>query len=48
LLALGFTVGRYLAKKKMRMTEQQEREADADFLPDQEELIQSATETIGL
>uniref|UniRef100_A0A2K6TQP9 Proteasome adapter and scaffold protein ECM29 n=1 Tax=Saimiri boliviensis boliviensis TaxID=39432 RepID=A0A2K6TQP9_SAIBB len=45
LLALGFTVGRYLAKKKIRMAEQQER--NADLLPDQEELIQSATETIG-
>jgi len=47
LLALGFTVGRYLAKKKMRMAEQQDLETDADFLPEQEELIQSATETIG-
>uniref|UniRef100_A0A8C5VKA6 Ecm29 proteasome adaptor and scaffold n=2 Tax=Euarchontoglires TaxID=314146 RepID=A0A8C5VKA6_MICMU len=42
LLALGFTVGRYLAKKK-----QQDPERNADFLPEQEELIQSATETIG-
>lgn len=47
LLALGFTVGRYLAKKKVRMAEQQDLETNADFLPDQEELIQSATETIG-
>uniref|UniRef100_A0A5F9DC61 Ecm29 proteasome adaptor and scaffold n=1 Tax=Oryctolagus cuniculus TaxID=9986 RepID=A0A5F9DC61_RABIT len=47
LLALGFTVGRYLAKKKMRTAEQQDLEADADFLPEQEELIRSATETIG-
>uniref|UniRef100_F7GT21 Ecm29 proteasome adaptor and scaffold n=2 Tax=Macaca TaxID=9539 RepID=F7GT21_MACMU len=47
LLALGFTVGRYLAKKKMRMAEQQDLERNADTLPDQEELIQSATETIG-
>ncbi|XP_008582127.1 PREDICTED: proteasome-associated protein ECM29 homolog [Galeopterus variegatus] len=47
LLALGFTVGRYLAKKKMRMAEQQDLETNADFLPEQEELIQSATETIG-
>uniref|UniRef100_A0A452SA85 Ecm29 proteasome adaptor and scaffold n=1 Tax=Ursus americanus TaxID=9643 RepID=A0A452SA85_URSAM len=47
LLALGFTVGRYLAKKKMRMAEQQDLETDPDFLPEQEELIQSATETIG-
>ncbi|XP_012878678.1 PREDICTED: proteasome-associated protein ECM29 homolog [Dipodomys ordii] len=47
LLALGFTVGRYLAKKKMRMAEHQDLEADASFLPDQEELIQTATETIG-
>uniref|UniRef100_A0A287A3L2 Proteasome adapter and scaffold protein ECM29 n=1 Tax=Sus scrofa TaxID=9823 RepID=A0A287A3L2_PIG len=47
LLALGFTVGRYLAKKKMKMAEQQGVETNADFLPEQEELIQSATETIG-
>lgn len=31
----------------MRMAEQQDLETNADFLPDQEELIQSATETIG-
>lgn len=31
----------------MRMAEQQDLETDADFLPEQEELIQSATETIG-
>lgn len=47
LLALGFTVGRYLAKKKMKMAEQPNVETHADFLPEQEELIQSATETIG-
>ncbi|EHB04667.1 Proteasome-associated protein ECM29-like protein [Heterocephalus glaber] len=47
LLALGFTIGRYLAKKKMRMAEQQDLETNSDFLPEQEELIQSATETIG-
>uniref|UniRef100_A0A2K6FEV9 Ecm29 proteasome adaptor and scaffold n=1 Tax=Propithecus coquereli TaxID=379532 RepID=A0A2K6FEV9_PROCO len=47
LLALGFTVGRYLAKKKMRIAEQQDPERNADFLPEQEELIQSATEIIG-
>ncbi|ELK24585.1 Proteasome-associated protein ECM29 like protein [Myotis davidii] len=46
-LALGFTIGRYLAKKKMRMAEPQDLETNADFLPEQEELIQSATETIG-
>ncbi|TKC45166.1 hypothetical protein EI555_020279, partial [Monodon monoceros] len=46
LLALGFTVGRYLAKKKMKTAEQQDVETNADFLPEQEELIQSATETI--
>ncbi|XP_036288897.1 proteasome adapter and scaffold protein ECM29 isoform X9 [Pipistrellus kuhlii] len=46
-LALGFTIGRYLAKKKMRMAEQQDLETNAGFLPEQEELIQSATETIG-
>ncbi|XP_028909527.1 proteasome adapter and scaffold protein ECM29 isoform X3 [Ornithorhynchus anatinus] len=48
LLALGFTVGRYLAKKKTRMVEPQNvEEANAAFLPDQEQLIQSTTETIG-
>uniref|UniRef100_A0A8C5KUG8 Ecm29 proteasome adaptor and scaffold n=1 Tax=Jaculus jaculus TaxID=51337 RepID=A0A8C5KUG8_JACJA len=47
LLALGFTVGRYLAKKKTRMAAQQELETDVDFLPEQEELIQNATEAIG-
>ncbi|MEJ1282869.1 Ecm29 proteasome adaptor and scaffold [Cricetulus griseus] len=47
LLALGFTVGRYLAKKKMRMAEQQDLETDADLLPEQEDLIRSATEIIG-
>lgn len=31
----------------MRMAEQQDLETDPDFLPEQEELIQSATETIG-
>lgn len=40
-------MGRYLAKKKMRMAEQQGLETNADFLPEQEELIQSATEIIG-
>lgn len=29
------------------MAEQQDLETNADFLPEQEELIQSATETIG-
>ncbi|OBS70608.1 hypothetical protein A6R68_00846, partial [Neotoma lepida] len=47
LLALGFTVGRYLAKKRMRMAEPHDLETDADLLPEQEELIRSATETIG-
>lgn len=31
----------------MKMAEQQGVETNADFLPEQEELIQSATETIG-
>lgn len=31
----------------MKMAEQQDVETNADFLPEQEELIQSATETIG-
>lgn len=35
-----------MAKKKMRMAEQ-DLGTNADFLPEQEELIQSATETIG-
>ncbi|XP_031233380.1 proteasome adapter and scaffold protein ECM29 isoform X3 [Mastomys coucha] len=50
LLALGFTVGRYLAKKRVRMAEQHDTrdlETDADLLPEQEEIIRSATETIG-
>ncbi|GAB1288538.1 Proteasome adapter and scaffold protein ECM29 [Apodemus speciosus] len=47
LLALGFTVGRYLAKKRVRMAEQRDLETDADLLPEQEEIIRSATETIG-
>lgn len=29
------------------MAEQRDLETDADFLPEQEEVIQSATETIG-
>lgn len=36
-----------MAKKKMRMAEQEDLETNADFLPGQEELIQSAAETIG-
>ncbi|XP_004711095.2 proteasome adapter and scaffold protein ECM29 [Echinops telfairi] len=47
LLALGFTVGRYLARKKLSMAEQADLDASAGFLPEQEELIRSATETIG-
>lgn len=47
LLALGFTVGRYLAKKRVRMAEQHDLETDDDLLPEQEEVIRSATETIG-
>lgn len=31
----------------MRTAEQQDLETSADFLPEQEELIQNATETIG-
>lgn len=40
-------MGRYLAKKRMRAAEQQDLETDAGLLPEQEELIRSATETIG-
>lgn len=47
LLALGFTVGRYLAKKRTRAAEQHGLGADAGLLPEQEELIRSATETVG-
>ncbi|XP_038626132.1 proteasome adapter and scaffold protein ECM29 isoform X2 [Tachyglossus aculeatus] len=48
LLALGFTVGRYLAKKKTGTVAPQDlEETNAAFLPDQEQLIQSTTETIG-
>ncbi|KAM9099029.1 proteasome adapter and scaffold protein ECM29 isoform X1 [Sarcophilus harrisii] len=47
LLALGFTVGRYLAKKKTKVAELQDTETNTAFLPEQEQLIQSTTETIG-
>lgn len=40
-------MGRYLAKKKMRMAEQEDLGTNAEMLPEQEQLIRSATETIG-
>uniref|UniRef100_F6V3J1 Ecm29 proteasome adaptor and scaffold n=1 Tax=Monodelphis domestica TaxID=13616 RepID=F6V3J1_MONDO len=47
LLALGFTVGRYLAKKKTKVADLQDTETNTAYLPEQEQLIQSTTETIG-
>ncbi|XP_062985256.1 proteasome adapter and scaffold protein ECM29 isoform X2 [Elgaria multicarinata webbii] len=48
LLALGFTVGRYLSKKKMRMVELHGLEdPNTIVLPEQDQLIKSTTETIG-
>uniref|UniRef100_A0A7M4FB64 Ecm29 proteasome adaptor and scaffold n=1 Tax=Crocodylus porosus TaxID=8502 RepID=A0A7M4FB64_CROPO len=47
LLALGFTVGRYLAKKKIGMMELQDMEPNTDVIPEQEQLIKTTTETIG-
>uniref|UniRef100_A0A8D0E6M2 Ecm29 proteasome adaptor and scaffold n=1 Tax=Salvator merianae TaxID=96440 RepID=A0A8D0E6M2_SALMN len=48
LLALGFTVGRYLSKRKARMGELHElRDANTIVVPEQEQLIKSTTETIG-
>ncbi|NXA53460.1 ECM29 protein, partial [Nothocercus julius] len=48
LLALGFTIGRYLAKRKSRTMELHNIEApNTAVIPEQEQLIKSTTETIG-
>uniref|UniRef100_A0A8C9N950 Ecm29 proteasome adaptor and scaffold n=2 Tax=Serinus canaria TaxID=9135 RepID=A0A8C9N950_SERCA len=48
LLALGFTVGRYLAKRKSRTMELHDIEQpNTSVMPEQEQLIKSTTETIG-
>ncbi|TRZ18499.1 hypothetical protein HGM15179_008603 [Zosterops borbonicus] len=48
LLALGFTVGRYLAKGKIRAMELHDIEQpNTSVMPEQEQLIKSTTETIG-
>lgn len=48
LLALGFTVGRYLAKGKIRTMELHDVEQpNIAVMPEQEQLIKSTTETIG-
>ncbi|NXG01403.1 ECM29 protein, partial [Sakesphorus luctuosus] len=48
LLALGFTVGRYLAKGKIRTMELHDTEQpNTTVMPEQEQLIKSTTETIG-
>uniref|UniRef100_A0A8C4UG18 Ecm29 proteasome adaptor and scaffold n=1 Tax=Falco tinnunculus TaxID=100819 RepID=A0A8C4UG18_FALTI len=48
LLALGFTVGRYLAKGKIRTMELHDIEhPNTAVMPEQEQLIKSTTETIG-
>ncbi|NWX87191.1 ECM29 protein, partial [Nothoprocta ornata] len=48
LLALGFTVGRYLAKRKIRTMELHDIEPpNTAVIPEQEQLIKSTTETIG-
>ncbi|XP_035746663.1 proteasome adapter and scaffold protein ECM29 isoform X1 [Egretta garzetta] len=48
LLALGFTVGRYLAKWKIRTMELPDIEQpNTAVMPEQEQLIKSTTETIG-
>nr|XP_054507567.1 proteasome adapter and scaffold protein ECM29 isoform X3 [Agelaius phoeniceus] len=48
LLALGFTVGRYLAKGKIRTMELHDIEQpNTSVMPEQEQLIKSTTETIG-
>uniref|UniRef100_A0A8C0EF75 Ecm29 proteasome adaptor and scaffold n=1 Tax=Bubo bubo TaxID=30461 RepID=A0A8C0EF75_BUBBB len=48
LLALGFTVGRYLAKRKIRTVELHDIEQpNTAVMPEQEQLIKSTTETIG-
>uniref|UniRef100_A0A8D2L4M6 Ecm29 proteasome adaptor and scaffold n=1 Tax=Varanus komodoensis TaxID=61221 RepID=A0A8D2L4M6_VARKO len=48
LLALGFTVGRYLSKRKTRMVELHDLEdPNTIVVPEQDQLIKSTTETIG-
>ncbi|XP_064355758.1 proteasome adapter and scaffold protein ECM29-like isoform X3 [Dromaius novaehollandiae] len=48
LLALGFTVGRYLAKRKIRATELRDIEQpNTAVVLEQEQLVKSTTETIG-
>uniref|UniRef100_A0A8C5TWZ8 Ecm29 proteasome adaptor and scaffold n=1 Tax=Malurus cyaneus samueli TaxID=2593467 RepID=A0A8C5TWZ8_9PASS len=48
LLALGFTVGRYLARGKIRTMELHDIEQpNTAVMPEQEQLIKSTTETIG-
>ncbi|XP_062455208.1 proteasome adapter and scaffold protein ECM29 isoform X5 [Rhea pennata] len=48
LLALGFTVGRYLAKRKVRTIELHDVDLpNTTVMPEQEQLIKSTTETIG-
>ncbi|XP_060093139.1 proteasome adapter and scaffold protein ECM29 [Heteronotia binoei] len=48
LLALGFTVGRYLSKRKARMVEMHDLEQpDTIVVPEQDQLIKSTTVTIG-
>ncbi|NWJ04505.1 ECM29 protein, partial [Crypturellus undulatus] len=48
LLALGFTIGRYLAKRKIRTMELHDIEPpNTAVIPEQEKLIKSTTETIG-
>lgn len=48
LLALGFTVGRYLSKTKVRMVELHDlEEPNTIVVPKQDQLIKSTTETIG-
>uniref|UniRef100_A0A8C0J6E6 Ecm29 proteasome adaptor and scaffold n=1 Tax=Chelonoidis abingdonii TaxID=106734 RepID=A0A8C0J6E6_CHEAB len=48
LLALGFTVGRYLAKSKAGMMEMHDiEEPNIVVMPEQDQLIKTTTETIG-
>ncbi|KAM3848880.1 proteasome adapter and scaffold protein ECM29 isoform 2-T2 [Vipera latastei] len=48
LLALGFTVGRYLSKRKMKIVELDSIEDPNTIVaPEQDQLIKSTTETIG-
>lgn len=48
LLALGFTVGRYLSKRKMKIVELHGIEdRNTIVAPEQDQMIKSTTETIG-